>query len=202
MGNGVPAITRNKAPKRQRRNQLVRKAQAIKRNSAPEPRCRTRDDQDQEAQRRNRDEQRTGTRDWARLPEGLVDAISNRLPVVSAISKGFVCESWRRMVVEQVPPTHKRGLLRLMLCGENNSVNRTCLSVLENRIMELNIPEALGRSCGGSIQDWLIVVKKAWYRLYIFGFQDFKFGAKRLSSYVVDQSFLTTLSSAMDVSIL
>ncbi|KAF9615472.1 hypothetical protein IFM89_023730 [Coptis chinensis] len=56
-----------------------------------------------------------------RLPEGLVDAISKRVPVVSAISMGAACETWR-CVLASVPPTQKKlGLPWLMLCGQNDS---------------------------------------------------------------------------------
>ncbi|KAF9590099.1 hypothetical protein IFM89_030847 [Coptis chinensis] len=99
---------------------------------------------------------------WVGLPELVVDAISRQLPVVSAIFMGAVCESWRRVIIEQVPPTQKRGLSWLMLCGKNDTVKRTSLSILENRVIELEliVPEAFRRCCWGSIQDWLIMVKK------------------------------------------
>ncbi|KAF9599860.1 hypothetical protein IFM89_001806 [Coptis chinensis] len=97
--------------------------------------------------------------DWAGLPDDIVNHISKKLPVLSTLSMGSVCKSWRRVMSEEVSATRKRGLPWLMLRGQNDSGVRACLSVLENKVWNLEVPEALGGYLWGSIEDWLIVVK-------------------------------------------
>lgn len=98
-------------------------------------------------------------RDWAGLPEGLVDAISTRMPVLSAISMGDACRSWGRVIAQD---QDRRGLPWLMICGgekKDSHTSRTCLSILDNTTWSLHVPDPHAYAWG-SIQDWLILVKK------------------------------------------
>ncbi|PIA43773.1 hypothetical protein AQUCO_01800078v1 [Aquilegia coerulea] len=111
--------------------------------------------------------------DWAGLPVGLVHDISKRLPVLSALSMAAACKSWSYVITDLVPNYHKRGLPWILLSGQNDTKVRTCFSVLENRVMELNIPEAFGKCCWGSIQDWLLIAETIHGELYSFFFNPF-----------------------------
>ncbi|KAL5702319.1 hypothetical protein ACHQM5_027549 [Ranunculus cassubicifolius] len=96
---------------------------------------------------------------WESLPEGLVHAISEKLPVVSVISMSKACKSWKQILASEDCSSQTRGLPWLMPCGQNDSNNRSCVSVLQNKVCEMNIPEACGRYWWGSIEDWLILVE-------------------------------------------
>ncbi|KAL5702318.1 hypothetical protein ACHQM5_027548 [Ranunculus cassubicifolius] len=97
---------------------------------------------------------------WEGLPEGLVDSISKRLPLLSVVSMGDACATWREVLASETPPSQTRGLPWLMLCGQNDSKKTSCLSVLQNNVWEMEVPEACGKYFWGSFQDWLIVVER------------------------------------------
>nr|DAD32215.1 TPA_asm: hypothetical protein HUJ06_011066 [Nelumbo nucifera] len=97
--------------------------------------------------------------DWENLPEGLLDAIAQRLPLTDCLAFHDVCTSWRR-VVAKLSGFHARRFPWLVQCREDcTDFIITCFSVLENKLWELELPEAPFKYIVGSFQDWLILKK-------------------------------------------
>ena len=45
------------------------------------------------------------------------------------------------------------------MSGQDQKENKTCISVLEDRVLELEVSKAYGKYCWGSFYYWLIMVK-------------------------------------------
>lgn len=96
--------------------------------------------------------------DWAGLPEGVLEEISERLPLVDCISFARVCKPWQNIFAE-FPAQQLRGFPWLMSCGESDKMTRSCFSIFQNLELEFKMAEAFEWYCWGSFQDWLILAK-------------------------------------------
>ncbi|CAN6550202.1 unnamed protein product [Malus baccata var. baccata] len=97
--------------------------------------------------------------DWAELPQSILEIIFERLPLIDCISVSDVCRAWSNVIGQELSCWQRRGVPWLMMCGEKDRHARTCLSILQNQDWEMVLPQAIGRYCWGSYQDWLILVK-------------------------------------------
>ncbi|KAI9088586.1 hypothetical protein K1719_029700 [Acacia pycnantha] len=97
--------------------------------------------------------------DWSSLPQGIIEMIADKLPSIDLVSLSKVCRSWNDVLVKDLPCWQSHGLPWLLASGEQSKENRTCISILDNRVWELKLSEAYGKCCWGSFQEWLIMVK-------------------------------------------
>lgn len=97
--------------------------------------------------------------DWSGLPQGIIEMIADKLPLVDRLSLSKICRSWNAVLGEDLPCWQSHGLPWLLVSGEQCKESRTCISILDNRVWELKMSEAYGKYCWGSFQEWLIMVK-------------------------------------------
>ncbi|CAJ1956432.1 unnamed protein product [Sphenostylis stenocarpa] len=97
--------------------------------------------------------------DWSSLPRGIVEMIAEKLTFVDWLSMSKVCMSWNAILGEEHPCWQRHGFPCLLVSGQRNKETRTCISILENRVWEFELPEACGKYCWGSFRGWLIMVK-------------------------------------------
>ncbi|KAK7274254.1 hypothetical protein RIF29_15337 [Crotalaria pallida] len=97
--------------------------------------------------------------DWSSLPQGVLEMIAEKLSLIDCLSISKVCRSWNIVLGEELPCWQRHGFPWLLVSGQQNKEVRTCISILENRVWELELPEAHGKYCWGSFRDWLIMVK-------------------------------------------
>ncbi|KAJ7943115.1 F-box protein [Quillaja saponaria] len=97
--------------------------------------------------------------EWSSLPRCILEMISERLPIIDCVSISNVCKSWRCVLGEELPGWKKRGFPWLLMSGQNQREIRTYVSIIENRVWEMKLPEANGKYFWGSFQDWLIMVQ-------------------------------------------
>ncbi|PQQ09783.1 F-box protein [Prunus yedoensis var. nudiflora] len=107
---------------------------------------------------RRRKKQKLVNLDWTELPRGILEIIFERLTVTDCISVSDVCKAWRHVVAQELAGWQSRGVPWLMMSGKDREV-RTCISILQKQHWDIVLPEAYGRYCWGSYQDWLILVK-------------------------------------------
>lgn len=96
--------------------------------------------------------------DWSSLPQGIIEMIVDKLPLIDHLSLSKVCKSWNDALCEGFPGRLIHGIPWLLVSGEQFKESRTCISVLDKRIWDLELPEAYGKYCWGSFQEWLIMV--------------------------------------------
>lgn len=97
--------------------------------------------------------------DWSSLPRGILEMVTEKLTLIDWLSLSKVCRSWNIVLGEELPSWQKPGFPWLFVSGQQNKEIRTCISILENRVWELELSEAYGKYCWGSFRDWLIMVK-------------------------------------------
>ncbi|KAI4357752.1 hypothetical protein L6164_001683 [Bauhinia variegata] len=97
--------------------------------------------------------------DWSNIPGSILEMIAERLSLIDCLSVSKVCKSWNNVLGEELPCWIKRGFPWLLVSGEEHKEIRNCISVLENRVLELKLLEAHGKYCWGSFHHWLIMVK-------------------------------------------
>ncbi|XP_017407884.1 putative F-box protein At4g22170 [Vigna angularis] len=95
---------------------------------------------------------------WSSIPHDILQLIAEKLSFVDCLSMSKVCMSWNAILGEELPSTQRQGLPCLLVSGLGNNGTKTCISVLENRVWELKLPESCGKYCWGSFCDWLIMV--------------------------------------------
>lgn len=115
--------------------------------------------------RRRRDKKRKklADADWAGLPDNILEIIFERLNLMDCMSVSDVCKSWRHVVAQELSGWQRHGFPWLLMSGEKDKRVRTCSSILQGQEWEMLLPEAYGRYCWGSYQDWLILVKDLGY---------------------------------------
>ncbi|KAL5553083.1 hypothetical protein UlMin_040484 [Ulmus minor] len=96
--------------------------------------------------------------DWAALPQAVLEQIFELLTPLDCVSVSNVCKSWRNVFSQEITSWNKRGFPSLFMSGQKDKKMRTCISMLEKRAWEMELPEAQGRYCWGSFHDWLILV--------------------------------------------
>lgn len=101
--------------------------------------------------------------DWAELPKVILVIIFERLSLVDCISVSNVCKPWRNAFSRELSCWKNSGIPSLLLSGQKDREKRTCISMLEKRAWEMELPEAHGKYCWGSFQDWLILVSNSDY---------------------------------------
>ncbi|XP_014520677.1 uncharacterized protein LOC106777567 isoform X3 [Vigna radiata var. radiata] len=97
---------------------------------------------------------------WCSLPHDILKLIAEKVSFVDCLSMSKVCMSWNGILGEEHPSTQRHGLPCLLVSGRGNNETKTCISVLENRVWELKLPESCGKYCWGSFCDWLIMEVK------------------------------------------
>ncbi|XP_057447827.1 F-box protein At3g56470-like [Lotus japonicus] len=99
--------------------------------------------------------------DWSSLPQGVLEMVAEKLSFIDCLSFSKVCRSWNSVLGEELPnwQSQRHGFPWLLVSGQQNQEVRTCISIMENRIWELELPEVKGKYCWGSFRDWLILVK-------------------------------------------
>ncbi|XP_004295123.1 PREDICTED: F-box protein At3g56470-like isoform 2 [Fragaria vesca subsp. vesca] len=97
--------------------------------------------------------------DWAGLPDNILEVIFERLNLMDCMSISDVCKSWRRVVAQELSDCQGHGFPWLLMSGEKDKRVRTCISILQEQEWEMLLPEAYGRYCWGSYQEWLILVR-------------------------------------------
>ncbi|KAE9595445.1 putative F-box domain-containing protein [Lupinus albus] len=97
--------------------------------------------------------------DWSSLPRGILEMIADKMTLIDCLSISKVCRSWNIVLGEEFPCWQRHGFPWLLVSGQQNKEVRTCISIFENRVWELELPEAQGKYCWGSFRDWLIMVK-------------------------------------------
>lgn len=97
--------------------------------------------------------------DWSNLPQGILEMIAEKLPLIDCLSISKVCRSWNDVLGEELPCWQSHGFPWLLVSGQQNKEIRTCISVLDNRVWELKLSEAYGKYCWGSFREWLIMVR-------------------------------------------
>ena len=100
---------------------------------------------------------------WAELPRVNLEIIFERLSIVDCISVSNVCKSWRSVFSQEVSCWKMSGIPSLLMSGQKDRQKRTCISMAEKRAWEMELPEAQGKYCWGSFQDWLILVNNPRY---------------------------------------
>ncbi|KAF4360770.1 hypothetical protein F8388_015093 [Cannabis sativa] len=100
---------------------------------------------------------------WAELPRTVLEIIFEKLSVVDCISVSNVCKPWRYVFASDVSSWKRIGIPSLIMCGQHRREKRTCLSMLEKRAWEMELPEAHKKYCWGSFHDWLILVDNSIY---------------------------------------
>ncbi|XP_047160879.1 F-box protein At2g05970 [Vigna umbellata] len=101
--------------------------------------------------------------DWSSLPRGILEMIAEKLTFIDCLSISKVCMSWNVILGEELPSWQRHGFPCLLVSGQQNKETRTCISILENRVWELELAEARGKYCWGSFRGWLIMVKNLDY---------------------------------------
>ncbi|XP_027926946.1 uncharacterized protein LOC114183942 isoform X2 [Vigna unguiculata] len=101
--------------------------------------------------------------DWSSLPRGILEMIAEKLTFIDCLSISKVCMSWNAILGEELPSWQRHGFPCLLVSGQQNKETRTCISILENRVWELELAEANGMYCWGSFRGWLIMVKNLDY---------------------------------------
>lgn len=96
--------------------------------------------------------------DWAGLPKGILEIVFERLSLVDCISVSNVCKPWRNVFSRELCSWERLGFPSLLMSGQKDRERRICISMLEKRAWEMELPEARGKYCWGSFQDWLILV--------------------------------------------
>ncbi|XP_010107207.2 F-box protein At3g56470, partial [Morus notabilis] len=96
--------------------------------------------------------------DWAGLPKGILEIIFERLSLFDCISVSNVCKPWRNVFSRELSCWEGLGFPSLFMSGQKDRDKRLCISMLEKRAWEMEIPEARGKYCWGSYQDWFILV--------------------------------------------
>lgn len=97
--------------------------------------------------------------DWTTIPRGILETVAEKLTLIDCLSISKVCMSWNTVLGEELPSWKRHGFPWLLVSGQQNKEIRTCISILENRVWELELSEAHGNYCWGSFHDWLIMVK-------------------------------------------
>lgn len=105
--------------------------------------------------------------DWAGLPKGILEIIFERLSLIDCISVSNVCKPWRKVFSRELSCWERLGFPSLLMSGQKDREKRICISMLEKRAWEMEMPEARGKYCWGSFQDWLILVDVECYSLNI-----------------------------------
>ncbi|XP_028794487.1 uncharacterized protein LOC114750115 [Neltuma alba] len=98
--------------------------------------------------------------DWSSLPQDINEMIVDKLCLVDRLSLSKTCRSWNAFLGEDLPGWQTHGLPWLLVSGEQCKEDRTCISILDNRVWELKLSEAYDKYCWGSFQEWLIMVKE------------------------------------------
>ncbi|KAI5324366.1 hypothetical protein L3X38_033439 [Prunus dulcis] len=113
-----------------------------------------------QSRNRRQKQQKLVNLDWTELPRGILEIIFERLTVsvTDCISVSDVCKAWRHVVAQELAGWQSRGVPWLMMSGKDREV-RTCISILQKQHWDIVLPEAYGRYCWGSYQDWLSLVK-------------------------------------------
>ncbi|XVF62510.1 hypothetical protein PTKIN_Ptkin09bG0013800 [Pterospermum kingtungense] len=96
--------------------------------------------------------------DWGGFPYLIVDKISKGLPLTDCISFSKFSKSWSSVVKQQVCPRKQqpRGFPWFVMSNQQESLVRSCYSLLEEKRRNLNLREAFQKYFWGSFQDWLI----------------------------------------------
>lgn len=110
--------------------------------------------------RRKKELKKKNFADWSSLPRGILEMVAERLTFIDCLSISKVCTSWNRVLGEELPRWQRHGFPWLLVSDQQNKEIRTCISILENRVWELELSEAYGKYCWGSFCDWLIMVKE------------------------------------------
>lgn len=110
-------------------------------------------------QRRKRESEKKYFADWSSLPRGILEMVAEKLTFIDCLSISKVCRSWNTVLGEELPSWKRHGFPWLLVSSQQNKEIRTCISILENRVWELELSEAYGKYCWGSFCDWLILVK-------------------------------------------
>uniref|UniRef100_A0A6P3ZN69 putative F-box protein At5g55150 n=1 Tax=Ziziphus jujuba TaxID=326968 RepID=A0A6P3ZN69_ZIZJJ len=97
--------------------------------------------------------------DWTELPPIIFQVIFERLPLIDCISVSDVCKSWRSVFIQDPFSWERHGFPSLFMSNQKDKNKRTCISMIEKRAWEMELPEAHGKYCWGSFHDWLILVK-------------------------------------------
>ncbi|XP_068498513.1 F-box protein At2g05970-like [Phaseolus vulgaris] len=97
--------------------------------------------------------------DWSSLPREILEMIAEKLTFIDCLSISKVCMSWNSILGEELPSWQRHGFPCLLVSGQQNKETRTCISILENRVWELELADACGKYCWGSFRGWLIMVK-------------------------------------------
>ncbi|XP_062110055.1 F-box protein At1g49360-like [Humulus lupulus] len=100
---------------------------------------------------------------WAELPRVVLEIIFEGLSVVDCISVSNVCKPWRNVFSPDVSCWKGSGIPSLIMSGQHRREKRTCISMMEKRAWEMELPEAHKKYCWGSFQDWLILVDDSVY---------------------------------------
>ncbi|KAK7407645.1 hypothetical protein VNO78_09622 [Psophocarpus tetragonolobus] len=111
------------------------------------------------AHRRKREIEKKYFADWSSLPPDILEMVAKRMTFIDCLSISKVCKSWNAVLGEELSSWQRHGFPWLLVSGQQNKEIRTCISILENRVWELELPEAYGKYCWGSFYDWLIMVK-------------------------------------------
>lgn len=98
--------------------------------------------------------------DWAELPHVILQVIFEQLPLIDCLSVSDVCKSWRDVFAQETSCWRSLGFPSLLVSGQKDRKMRTCISMIEKRAWEMELPEARGKYCWGSFQDWLILVSE------------------------------------------
>ncbi|THG21087.1 hypothetical protein TEA_003170 [Camellia sinensis var. sinensis] len=105
---------------------------------------------------------RQNTRDWAGLPEGLLEMVSKRLPLVDCLSFGNVCKPWR-IVATQFFRGRTCGIPWLVKPGQKDNITRSFFSIVKDLVYEIEVPEPVENMFGGSFQD---CINCAWFSFW------------------------------------
>lgn len=101
--------------------------------------------------------------DWSGLPRAILEMIFERLTLIECRSISAVCVSWRNVFASELSCWQGLGFPSLLMSGQKERKMRTCVSMLEKRAWEMELPEAQGKFFWGSFHDWLIMVDAAEY---------------------------------------
>ncbi|XP_065864054.1 F-box protein At2g17036-like isoform X1 [Euphorbia lathyris] len=97
--------------------------------------------------------------DWAGLPDVLLMKIVERLSLIDSVSFSNVCVSFRCAAAELFSDKRSSSALPwLVMSGENHTKIRTCFSILERKVIYLEMPNSCGRYIWGSFEHWLVMV--------------------------------------------
>ncbi|XP_065864029.1 F-box protein At2g17036-like [Euphorbia lathyris] len=97
--------------------------------------------------------------DWTGLPDVLLMKIVERLSLSDSVSFSNVCVSFRCAAAELFSNKRPSSALPwLVMSGENHTKIRTCFSILERKVIYLEMPNSCGRYIWGSFEHWLVMV--------------------------------------------